>query len=378
MIKFIHFSDSHLGFSDLELIDDEGKNIREEDVYNSFSQAVDIILAEKPDFVIHTGDLFHRQRPTNRTLITAHDQISRIAGSGIPFYMIAGNHDYPKTVLTPAIHELYKLGENITIANEERLKIVENENWTLHLLPHINSEAGFIEEVRRISVIRNGKPNILATHLSIGSYLMEEFGERIFPSEYIGMLKDFDYVALGHWHKFQRLKEYGNTYYSGATERTSETQTGHQMGLVRVTIDGSTKVEFIPLKLRTYKLIDIQDCAKKENDDIYKEINTSINGTEIKDGIFRVNLNGLEQAQAYELTKESFSKIFNGALDFRITKKLKESNETIIIDSESFDLKSGFLEELSSALKGDEFDKMKKHFELLWNEIEEEEADANS
>ena len=36
-IKFIHFSDSHLGFSDLDLLDVNGGNIREEDVYNSFA-----------------------------------------------------------------------------------------------------------------------------------------------------------------------------------------------------------------------------------------------------------------------------------------------------------------------------------------------------
>lgn len=50
-INFIHISDTHLGFSDLDIQNMDGRNIREEDVYESFSDSVDIILKEKPDFV---------------------------------------------------------------------------------------------------------------------------------------------------------------------------------------------------------------------------------------------------------------------------------------------------------------------------------------
>lgn len=377
MLKFIHFSDSHLGFNDLDNSDDEGKNIREEDVYRAFSQAVDIILREKPDFVLHTGDLFHRASPTNRTLLTAFKEISRISNAGIPLFIIAGNHDYPKTIFTPAIHELYKLNGNVTIANSEKLEVIERDKYIIHLLPHINNEARFLDEVFRLNPVKGKKPNILATHLTIGAYFMDELGERVFPKEHISILKEFDYVALGHWHKFQHLKDYGNAYYAGATERTAETQTGYDMGVVKVTIEEKTEVEFLPLNLRTYRVININNCYTKTVSDIVKEVEESVQSDKIEGGIFKVYLNSVGMAQTYDLGKDKFAEIFNGSLYFTVIKKIKDTNETVIADSESFDLKSGFLEELRNAVKAEELEQMKNQFEKFWNEIEEEEANAN-
>ena len=378
MIKFIHLSDSHLGFSDHDLTDEDGKNIREEDVYASFANCVDIIIDEKPDFVLHTGDLFHRASPSNRTLIAALRQIDRIVSAGIKFYLIAGNHDFPKSVFTPAIHELYKLNGDIVIANNEEFEIVETDEYILHMLPHINSEAAFTEQLKRIKITNSQKPNILATHLSVGTFLMDEFGERVFPPENISILKEYNYVALGHWHKFQRIKECGNAYYAGATERTSESQTGYDMGVVRVIMDGKTRAELIPLKLRTYKVLQVEDCSNKETEQVYGEISDQLKGIDTAGGIFRVNLIGLSIGQAYEFTRDKFSEIFAGALTYRITKRIAESEEVITIDGDKSDLKTGLLEEMRVNIKGEEFGKMKNYFEQLWNETEEEEANANS
>ena len=106
-LRFIHFSDTHLGFSDLDLADKDGNNIRENDVYKSFSNIIDIIIERKPDFVVHAGDIFHRSSPTNKALIVAAQQLSRLSQANIPFYMVAGNHDYPKSSFTTPIHDLY-------------------------------------------------------------------------------------------------------------------------------------------------------------------------------------------------------------------------------------------------------------------------------
>ena len=68
-MKFVHFSDTHLGYSDYYKIDPHtGINQREQDFYNAWNQAIGDILQIKPDFVIHAGDLFHTSRPTNRAI----------------------------------------------------------------------------------------------------------------------------------------------------------------------------------------------------------------------------------------------------------------------------------------------------------------------
>ena len=52
---FSHISDTHLGLQQY------GLEEREQDVYDSFNQAIDISIKDHVDFVIFAGDLFIRQ-----------------------------------------------------------------------------------------------------------------------------------------------------------------------------------------------------------------------------------------------------------------------------------------------------------------------------
>ena len=119
-MRFIHISDSHLGASGLSRrLSPSGYNQREEDICNSFQAAVDQIIELKPDFVLHTGDLFHTVRPTNRIINFAIRQILRVVNLEIPMVIISGNHDTPKQrsvgsvfsffeVLSPHLHLVYR------------------------------------------------------------------------------------------------------------------------------------------------------------------------------------------------------------------------------------------------------------------------------
>ncbi len=375
---FIHISDTHLGFSDLDIQDSSGKNIREEDVYKAFSDAVDYILESKPDFILHSGDIFHRSSPTNRALVEASKQISRITNADIPFYMIAGNHDFPKSVFTSPVHDLYRINELTHIAFSEKLEVVETSNCILHLLPHINSEEKFLEEVNKIEIKDRTKPNVLSMHLAVSNYAMNEFGERVFPLEKAGLLKEFDYVALGHWHRYDHLSKFGNVYFSGSTERTSDTQTGYEKGFVKVTIDEETKTEFIPLNLRTYQKIIVKKCSEKTSDEIIKEIEDQLSSVEISGGMFHVQVQEIEETKVNDFPRTLFEDIFEGALFFNVSKTIKGSEKVIEIDSESFDLKEYFFDELKTVFEGDDLKKVTDLSKKLWDELEEEEANADS
>ncbi len=66
-MKLIHFSDTHLGFNDLDAVSEIGINQREADFYDTFRQVIDAILLEKPHYVIHIGNLVHHPSPSNFT-----------------------------------------------------------------------------------------------------------------------------------------------------------------------------------------------------------------------------------------------------------------------------------------------------------------------
>src|SRR4030067_894211 len=59
-------------------------------------------------------------------------------------------------------------------------------------------------------------------------------GEKI-PDSYFGLV--FDYVALGHYHKFSKVQE--RVFYAGSTERISFNEIGQDKGFVEITLEKS-------------------------------------------------------------------------------------------------------------------------------------------
>lgn len=377
MLTFIHFSDTHLGFNEFDADDEHGINIREQDVCNAFSKCIDIILEQRPEFVLHTGDLFHRSVPTNRILIFAQQQLQRLTAAGIPLYIIAGNHDYPKTIYTTPIFPLYE--NNLTkIAYRQELEIIEKENYVLHLLPHINDNEKFNEEVKKIGNLTEGKPNILSMHLSYDSgYAMNEIGEGVFPAELKENLYGYNYVALGHWHRYRRMGNKGYIYYAGSTERTSEDQSKHPLGIVKVTVTNSgTETEFIEIPLRTYKVIEV-DCKDKTVESIRKEIEVAA-GTDTKGGIYRVSLINITAEQKILLTKQEIEINFPGALQFGLSYKSETGVAETTESGESGSL-LGLFDSYINDADGFTKDEQKSIIEFIrqiWTETEEKENET--
>lgn len=64
-MKFMHISDVHLGVKP-----DAGKawsEKRAQDIWDSFAEMIEIAAEESPDFLLISGDLFHKQ-PLKREL----------------------------------------------------------------------------------------------------------------------------------------------------------------------------------------------------------------------------------------------------------------------------------------------------------------------
>lgn len=99
-MQFAHLADTHMGYRQYGLVE------RENDFFQVFEQAIDEIINERPDFVIHSGDLFEYSRPPTRALLTAQKGILRLKEANIPIYAIAGNHDVVmrKNALPPKLY----------------------------------------------------------------------------------------------------------------------------------------------------------------------------------------------------------------------------------------------------------------------------------
>jgi DNA repair exonuclease SbcCD nuclease subunit len=292
-MRFLHFADTHLGFSAYRKLTNDGMNQRELDVYNAFIQCIDYAIETKPDFVIHAGDLFDSVRPTNRAITIALQQFLRLSQSNIPFFVISGNHDSPKLKETGNILKIFEHIDNAyPIYNGEYEKInleIKNKKITIHAIPQCQSTEIFNDNLKKIEIENDADFNFLIAHgavTGVKEFKMNEFNELIIPSKIFNL--DFDYIALGHFHKYTKIRD--NVFYSGSTENFSFSDVDGNKGILDIEIGKKIKNSFF--KVDNRPMIDISpiDCQNLNVEDIELEIKNHLKEIQPKGKIFRIKL----------------------------------------------------------------------------------------
>ncbi len=377
-MKIIHFSDTHLGFNDLEILNEHNINQREADFYDAFSQVVEQIKHIEPDYIIHTGDLFHRSSPSNRAITFALEQFKIINALNIPFILIAGNHSTPRTNLSAPILKIFENFENIFVSYEQKYKKIEFKEVVFHALPHMNDETTALSQIELCEAnIDTSKKNIMMMHCSVGaSYLMQEFGEWVFPTNKEYIFEKMDYVALGHWHGFGHVGKHENVYYSGSTERTSLNDKRNSKGFVEIDFGSTTLV--VPKSQLTIKFteIKIRPIVQKElNCEDYE--NALIDTSDTKDAIVEVKLTNLTPLQSIDIQNADIKKLFPHAMSVSVKREFKlASNETNLADIEALSLEEYFLAHIKEDANDTEFERLKEKITELFALYEESADDT--
>jgi DNA repair protein SbcD/Mre11 len=219
-VRIAHLADAHLGFRQFQRLDPEGVNQREADVATQFRRAIDAVIARGSDLVVIAGDLFHAVRPTNRSIIEAFTQLSRLRRElpDAPVVLIAGNHDTPRSVEAGSILKLMaSLGVDVVDDRERRLGFPALGTSVL-AVPHAALAARGAREWRPDP---KAKRNVLVLHPEMAGYF-PEFGESDYGGVHVepGELGEgWDYVALGHYHVVSEVAP--RAWYSGSLEYTS-------------------------------------------------------------------------------------------------------------------------------------------------------------
>ncbi|WP_455755952.1 metallophosphoesterase family protein [Sulfurimonas sp.] len=371
-MKIIHFSDTHLGFNDLDILNDENINQREADFYDAFTQVVEHIKSTKPDYIIHTGDLFHRSSPSNRAITFALEMFKVINSLDIPFILIAGNHSTPRTNLSSPILKIFENFENIHLSYNQEYKKIEFKDIIFHTLPHMNDETKALSQIELCEQnISSKKKNIMMMHCSVGAfYLMQEFGEWVFPHAKEYIFKKMDYVALGHWHGFGKVGKHENVYYSGSTERTSLNDKRNSKGFVQLVLDDKLSVE--------YKEIDIRPIITKEIEcEDYENSLASQQTDDTKDAIVEVTLKNLTPLQSIEIQNKEIKDKFPHAMSVSIKREFKrDSNDVGVEDVEALSLEDYFLEHIKEDSQDKEYDRLKTKIQELFVSYEEANDDT--
>ena len=300
-MKIIHFSDLHLGVESYGRINPEtGVSTRLDDFLKALDQVVDYAIENSVDLVLFCGDAYKSREPTQTQQREFALRINRLSTSGIPIFLLIGNHDLPnaigKATATEIFHTLAV--KNVYVSNRPDIYRIETSSGIIQIasLPWLRRSSLLSkEETKNLDfeqinqklqqVLTNvvaahaakldpGLPSILAAHVwvsgaKIGSERLMTIGQDpvLLPGNVANPA--FDYVALGHIHKHQVLWENPPVVYAGSLERLDFGEEEDEKGFYLVEIEqgnsaGNRKVsfDFHPVRGRMFHTVNVNIDAK--------------------------------------------------------------------------------------------------------------------
>lgn len=280
-MKVLHTSDWHIG----QIFHNYS---REEEHKYFFEQLKSIIIKEKPDVVVVSGDVFHTATPTivsQRLYYNFIVDLSRL-DHDLQIVITSGNHDSPSRLEAPRpLWEAF----NVSVVGMLDYQTVTDENglnfdatkieipirrkgeiigWVL-AVPYINGNANIYDLLLKHLKTRleyaDNQSIVAMGHLAVKSADITGHSADIIGKLETLDVQDFtevkgvDYWAFGHIHFPQAIKGIENMRYAGSPFPISFNE-NYEHSVVSVNIeDGMIKTKIIPLKT----LIPIVDFPAK-------------------------------------------------------------------------------------------------------------------
>lgn len=282
-MKLIHLSDLHIGKCVLE------QSMIEDQKY-ILNQIKDIVVKEKVDAVLITGDVYDKGIPSSEAVLLLDNFLTSLIELGKKVFIISGNHDSK---------ERLSFGKNIFKDKELYIeteyegtlrKIVLNDEkgaLSIYMLPFVKPalvRKYFDEEIKSY----NDAVKLIIEKVQIDSLernilMVHQFvtGEGISPlrSEEevyslggidnvdVALFDNFSYVAMGHVHRPQKLLR-ETVRYAGSPLKYSFSECLYDKSVPIIDFDKEVKVSLVSLIPRR----DMRVIEGFYDDLIYKRI----------------------------------------------------------------------------------------------------------
>ena len=267
-MRFIHLADLHLGkqMNDLSLLPDQEAVLQ---------QITEIAQAQQADCVLIAGDVYQRSTPQAEAMALFDRFVSGLVKLGMKVFVISGNHD--SALRISYFSSLVKTaGVYVSETFDGHLQHVELQDGdgdvVIWLLPFLRPSQvkRFLPEEKIVSyqdavaaVLRNThldskKRHVLLAHQFItGSEICDSEEHMVGGLDQIdaSLFADFDYVALGHIHKSQKVGR-ETLRYAGSPLKYSFSEVNHKKSVTVVNMQekGQTDIKKVPL----YPLRDVR------------------------------------------------------------------------------------------------------------------------
>lgn len=326
-MRLIHISDLHLGFRQFQRQTPGGINQREADVAASFARAIDKMIEIAPDVILIGGDVFHTVRPTNTALIHAFQQFSRLV-EALPhtaIVVVAGNHDMPRSTETICILRLFAAPLGLHVADRDARRL-EFRDLDLSVLAVPDLPPGSVD----LTPDPAWKYNVLLMHGEVQGLPGLSGADRAVVQYSVSDIvkPEWNYVALGHYHVYQRVAD--RVFYSGSLDYTSSNPWGELAvqreaklpgkGMIEVNL-ATGKQTFHPLPVtREYVDLPAVDGVGMSAADIDSAIQRAV--SRVKDGIdgkvVRLVINNVPRHIARDIDHKALRELQRRALHFQL------------------------------------------------------------
>lgn len=322
MIRFVHTADIHFGVENYGRIDPStGIHTRLLDFERALNFCIDYAIEKQVDFFLFAGDAYKTTNPSptqQRLLLKCFLKLHK---ANIPLVMVVGNHDNPlsfgKAHTLDLFNDLPLSGFHVMskphafVLNTKsgpvnivglpwpnRTTIATSQN---HMFKSAGELTDYISQATAAilhhlaSQLDPQLPAVLTGHLTVSSGIFSGSEKRavygndplFLPSQLA--IAPFDYVGLGHLHRFQNLNSHGYPplIYSGSPERIDFGERKEEKGFCDVTVHqkGKTTYQFIKTPSRPFIQVEV---TLNKDDDQTQQIVKAIQHHDIKDAVIKI------------------------------------------------------------------------------------------
>jgi len=322
MIRFIHTADIHFGMENYGKIDPiTGIHSRLLDFKKSLDTCVDYAIEHNVDLLVFAGDAYKTAHPTPTQQKLLLDSFMKLYQAKIPAVIVVGNHDNPLSfgkanaldifahLPIDGFHVFSKPGAITIETKSGPVQIVgipwpNRHNLAINAAHAMSSASELTSHISQSLVhiidqlaktLNPTVPAILVGHLTVsagvfsGSEKRAVYGQDpiLLPSQLA--IPPFDYVALGHLHRFQNVNPKGTVpiVYSGSIDRIDFGERKEEKGFCDVTIHGKQETTFKHVVIPTRPFIQI-DVTLDEHSDPTKQILNALCTYNLKDAIVKI------------------------------------------------------------------------------------------
>jgi DNA repair protein SbcD/Mre11 len=289
MIRFVHTADTHFGVENYGKIDPAtGIHSRLLDFEKALNAIVDTAIEQQVDFFLFCGDAYKTTTPTPTQQKLFLKALLRLYQAKIPTVLLVGNHDNPLSF--GKAHTLDIFGDlpldGFHIIEKPEILNLTTQSGAVQIVgipwptrttmaitdKHVCKSASEVTQYISHAVgsiiqslaqqLDPQVPAVLAGHVTVSTGVFSGSERRaiygndpiLLPSQLA--IAPFDYVALGHLHRYQNLNPHGHPaiVYSGSPERVDFGECDETKGFCVITIENknTTHHEFIATPTRPF------------------------------------------------------------------------------------------------------------------------------